>query len=275
MNIPALLLTALCINTMASAAIPGPNAVDTEAFATVLRSFVDAGGMVDYQGLKENPDALDRYLGYVSTVPEETVDRWSKPDRIAFYINAHNALTLKAVAERYPIKPSFFRSPFHPKNSVKQISGMQKRRKFRVHNRSMTLDHIKQKILRAKFGEPRVHMALVCGAKGCPPLRNEPYVGPTLDTQLADQTVTFLANLNKLKIDRTQGIVHLSPVFKWFGKDFVETYTPSKNPGNLKQPLDAVMNFVATHAEALFKSFLYRGKYKVKYLRYDWSLNEQ
>ena len=270
-----LLITTLWLTTLAFATPSVPGTPKTEPYAEVLRSVVDISGMVDYEGLKQDPHALDTYLEYLSTVPEETVDQWSEPDRIAFYINAYNSLTLKAVIENYPIKPSFFRSRFYPKNSIRQIPGVWKKLKFTVHNRAMTLDHIERKILRGQFNEPRIHMALVRAAAGGPPLRNEPYAGPKLDAQLADQTVVLLANLDRFKIDRKKSIVYLSPIFKWFGKDFVETYAPPENTEKLTRTLSAVMNFVATHADALFRPFLYKGKYKVKYLGYDWSLNEQ
>ncbi|MCP4452905.1 MAG: DUF547 domain-containing protein, partial [Planctomycetes bacterium] len=193
----------------------------------------------------------------------------------AFWINAYNALTLKAVLDHYPIKSSFFRSLTYPKNSIRQIAGVWNKLKFTVHNRPMTLEHIEHEILRVQFNEPRIHLALVCAAKGCPPLRNEPYAGLTLDAQLDDQAAAFLADLSKFKIDRKEEIVHLSPIFKWFGEDFVETYAPSENTGDLDAELSAVMNYLASHVDGLFRPYLFRGKYKVKFLKYDWSLNEQ
>lgn len=270
-----LLVAALMLSTVGSAAPLASPASGTQPYAETLRTFVDARGMVDYKGLKNDPQALNAYLKYISTVPEQTVNQWSDADKIAFWINVYNGLTLKAILDHYPIKPSFFRSLTYPKNSIRQIPGVWNKLKFTVHNRPMTLEHIEHKILRAKFNEPRIHVALVCAAKGCPPLRNEPYVGQTLDSQLNDQTVTFVTNLTKFKIDRKEDIVYLSPIFKWFGKDFVTTYAPPENVGDLDPTLSAVMNYLTTHVDALFKTYLYRGKYKVKYLKYDWSLNEQ
>jgi hypothetical protein len=275
MKTHTVLLGTLLLSALVSPALQASSASDTEPYAATLRTFVDPAGMVDYAGLKSNPRALNTYLKYVSTVPEQTIDQWSDPDQIAFWINTYNALTLKAILDHYPIKSSFFRSLKYPKNSIRQISGVWTKLKFTVHNRPMTLEHIEHKILRIRFNEPRIHLALVCAAKGCPTLRNEPYAGPTLDAQLDNQAVTFLTNLTKFKIDRKKGIVHLSPIFKWFGEDFVKTYAPSETPGDLDQNLSAVMNYLATHADPLFRPYLYRGQYEVEYLKYDWSLNEQ
>ncbi|NQV35584.1 MAG: DUF547 domain-containing protein [Phycisphaeraceae bacterium] len=275
MKTTTLLVATLILSTMGSAAPLASPTSDTQPYAEALRTFVDSRGMVDYEGLKKNPQALNTYLRYISTVPEQTIDQWSDVDKIAFWINAYNGLTLKAILDHYPIKSSFFRSLTYPKNSIRQIPGVWNKLKFSVHNRPMTLEHIEHKILRLRFNEPRIHVALVCAAKGCPPLRNEPYVGQTLDTQLNDQTATFMADLTKFKIDRKEGIVYLSSIFKWFGEDFVATYAPPENAGDLSQTLSAVMNYLTTHVDALFKPYLLRGKYKVKYLKYDWSLNEQ
>ena len=271
----ALLLGTLMLSGVVSAGPPAAPTSPTDPYAEVLRTFVDSRGMVDYQGLKSSPEALNTYLAYVSTVSEQTISQWSDADKIAFWINAYNGLTLRAILDHYPIKSSFFRSLTYPKNSIRQIPGVWKKLKFTVHNRPMTLEHIEHEILRAQFNEPRIHLALVSAAKGCPPLRNEPYTGQSLDTQLNDQTVTFLADRDKFKIDRKEGIVYLSSIFKWFGKDFVATYAPPQNVGDLDQTLSAVMNYLTTHADALFKPYLYRGHYKVKYIKYDWSLNEQ
>jgi hypothetical protein len=275
MKTHALLLGLLLLNAMACAPLLGSPAPDTEPYAETLRTFVDATGMVDYAGLQRNPQALNTYLKYVATLPEQTVDQWSDSHKIAFWINTYNALTLKAILDHYPIKSSFFRSLTYPKNSIRQIPGVWKKLKFTVHNRRMTLEHIEHKILRAQFNEPRIHVALVCAAKGCPPLRTEPYAGPTLDAQLDDQAAAFLADITKFKIDREEEIVYLSPIFKWFGEDFVNTYAPPENTGDLDSELSAVMKYLSSHANALFRPFLYRGKYEVKYLNYDWSLNEQ
>ncbi len=275
MKTHALLLGCLMLNAMVSARLPASPVSATEPYAATLRAFVDATGMVDYEGLKRNPRHLNTYLHYISTVPEQTMDPWSDPDKIAFWINTYNALTLKAILDHYPIKSSFFRSLTYPKNSIRQIPGVWKKLKFTVHNRRMTLEHIEHKILRVQFNEPRIHVALACAAKGCPALRHEPYAGPRLDAQLNDQAAAFLADITKFKIDRKKNIVYVSPIFKRFGKDFVKTYAPPENTGDLDLELSAVMNYLATHADALFRPYLYRGKYEVKVLDYDWSLNEQ
>jgi len=144
-----------------------------------------------------------------------------------------------------------------------------------VMGQNMTLGHIEDGILRVKFDEPRIHMAMVCAAMGCPPLRGEPYLGSKLDEQLDDQSRRFLGNSAKFKIDRSKNTLRLSSIFDWFAGDFVKKYGPKKNIGRHDKKESAVLNFVALYLTGVQKDYVLAGKFKIKYLQYDWSLNEQ
>jgi hypothetical protein len=139
----------------------------------------------------------------------------------------------------------------------------------------MTLDEIEHNVLRKEFNEPRIHMALVCAAMGCPPLRTEPYEGAKLDQQLNDQARVFLANPKKFRLDRGQGKVYLSSIFRWFGGDFVKNYGTDKAFPGFSPEERAVLNFLSQYLPAGDRDYLLKGKYTIAYLDYDWSLNEQ
>jgi hypothetical protein len=246
-----------------------------EEYGKLLKTFVDNGGMVDYRGLKMNPKALDDFTSSVSDLDPKVYYGWTDKKKIAFWINVYNAFTLKAIIDHYPIRPSFLKSFVYPENSIRQIPGVWDRLKFRVMGRDMTLDGIEHGMLRAKFHEPRIHMALVCAARGCPPLRNEPYVSATLDEQLDDQARHFSADPHKFRVDRKAHTVYLSSIFSWFGDDFIEKYgTDTRFPG-YSQKERAVLNFVSRYLDARDKDFLAHGGYSLTYLPYDWSLNEK
>ncbi|RME78198.1 MAG: DUF547 domain-containing protein [Planctomycetota bacterium] len=200
---------------------------------------------------------------------------WSLKEQLAFWINAYNGLTLKLIINHYPIQSSFFKSLAYPKNSIRQISGAWDSITHDVMGEKLTLDTIEHKILRKYFHEPRIHMALVCAAMGCPPLRNEPYLPSKLDSQLDDQTKKFLSNNKKFKIDRKEKIVYLSAIFSWFGKDFVEKYGTKTKFKDHSEPERAVLNFISSYLSKDDKEFLEKEKYSISYFKYDWSLNEQ
>lgn len=139
----------------------------------------------------------------------------------------------------------------------------------------MTLGHIEDGILRVKFDEPRIHMAMVCVAMGCPPLRGEPYEGHKLDEQLDDQTRRFLGDSAKFNLNRGKATLHLSEIFKWFAGDFVNKHGPKRNIGSHDKKMSAVLNFITPYLSEAQKNYVLAGKFKIKYVDYDWSLNEQ
>jgi hypothetical protein len=244
-------------------------------YGAVLQEIVNQEGLVNYPGLKADPKKLAGFLQALAQVPPEDFKKWPVPQQIALWINAYNSLTLKAIIDHYPIKASFWRSLKFPRNSIRQIPGVWTDLKFPVMGQRMTLDEIEHGILRQKFNEPRIHMALVCAAMGCPPLRSEPYVGDKLNDQLNDQARRFLADPKKFKIDRNEGQVALSPIFKWFGEDFIRTYGTNAGFSRFQPKERAVLNFIQNYLSAADQEYLFKGDYAISYLGYDWSLNER
>ena len=244
-------------------------------YKTVLKTYVDGKGFVDYRGLKNNSGELDAFLSLLANIESENYQSWTVPDKIAFWLNAYNALTLKTIIEHYPIKSSFFKSLTFPKNSIRQISGVWDKIMFSVIGEEMTLDHIEHQILRKEFIEPRIHTALVCAAKSCPPLRNEPYNGENLNSQLEDQTKKFLFSQKNFLIDNKKHTIYLSSIFEWFGEDFLAGYS-SQDEFKIRNPEEnAVLNFISLHIPANLKKFLWDPSYRIKYMKYDWNLNEK
>lgn len=232
----------------------------SHALLTEVMKRVNKNGLIDYKALKEDPERLNAYLDSLNAVSEAEFKTWSEKRKIAFYVNAYNAFTLKAIIENYPIKASFFKSALYPKNSIRQIDGVWDKLRWPLLGKKMTLNDIEHETLREKFKEPRIHMALVCAARSCPPLRGEAYTGKKLDDQLDDQARQFLSSSKGLQIDREKAAVRLSKIFDWFKNDF-------DDPG--------VIAFVKKYAQTKDKDFLETADYAVSYLRYDWSLNEQ
>jgi hypothetical protein len=257
-----------------------------DGYARVLKANVNEKGMVDYRRLKEKSGDLDAFLLAMGRVAPETYGSWDEKTKTAFWINAYNALTLKAIIDHYPIKSGLLSGLAYPADSIRQIPGVWDKLQFLVMGRKLTMDQIEHGILRGrdkdlvvsygKFHEPRIHVALVCAAMGCPPLRNEPYTGRKLDAQLDDQAKRFVSDPAKFLIDRDGGKVYLSGIFKWFGGDFVAKHEPAEGFASGKDRAQkAVLNVVADYLSAEDAEYLKTGKYRVEYLDYDWSLNEQ
>ncbi|GAK61565.1 hypothetical protein U27_01466 [Candidatus Vecturithrix granuli] len=221
--------------------------VDNAIYAELLEKYLQ-DGVVNYEGLKTEETRLDQYLALLD---QTDPDALARNEQFAFYMNAYNAYTLKLIVEHYPVK------------SIKDIGGLFKspwKIKFcKVGGETLTLDDIEHNILRPRFQDARVHFAINCAAKDCPPLISVPYQGAMLDQQLDANTRAFLNNPAKTYLDGDT--LWVSSIFKWFGEDF------NKDP----------LSFVLTYAEGDFKQRLEDAKdrIKVKYLKYDWSLNGQ
>ena len=272
-GLPVRALAVPTLLTMALLAPGAPAAFDNSAYAALLKAHVNEEGRVNYRALKADPARLDAYLRQIASVSPTAFAGWSDKQKIAFWINAYNACTLKAIIDHYPIEgPRFSR---FPQSSIRQVPGAWDRLKFTVLGQPMTLDAIEHKTLRRNFAEPRIHVALVCAAKSCPRLRGEPYTAEKLDAQFEDQARDFLKDPNRFAINREGGTVYLSAIFKWFAKDFSPKYDARQGFGRHGDELRAVLSYVAAHLDEKDAAYLRRGSYKVKYLKYDWSLNEQ
>jgi hypothetical protein len=274
-TIIALLSICICLLVPGEGETSSGEGVSYSFYADVLDNFVDGSGRVDYRRLKTERQKLDVFIQILAEVDPIDVEARSDLEQIAFWVNAYNALTLKVIIDHFPIKSSFFRSLSYPKNSIRQIGGVWDKISFTVLGDNYTLNQIEHEILRQKFSEPRIHMALVCAARSCPNLRQEPYEGNKLDFQLETQTRTFLSREKNYFIDRKKKTIYLSSIFKWFGEDFVDIYKPTEGFSNLNPSEKAVLYFVSLHVPEEDKRYIKNASYSVRYTKYDWSLNER
>ena len=234
-----------------------------DAYARVLRNRVNESGLVDYTALQRQPANLQQILDAIGSTPPERYEGWDEEGKIAFLINAYNAITLKSIIDQK-----------HLKASIRDIVGVWKIRRHPVLGQSRTLDEIEHKILRRQFNEPRIHAALVCAAISCPPLRREPYTAEQLDGQLDDQVRRWLASPAGLQIDRGRGTVKISAIFQWFSPDWKRgEKDPVSIPNHSKTSPE--LNFIGRYVDAEDRAYILAGDYKLSYLDYDWSLNRQ
>ena len=229
-----------------------------------MAQYVDDRGLVAYQQLQSNRQALDKFNNSLGSLDPETFFGWSEDEQIAFLMNAYNSYTLAAIINQDPLK-----------DSIRDIPRVWKQEQYQVIGQNKSLDGIEHGTLRKDYDEPRLHAAVVCAALSCPPLRTEPYSGDNLDVQLDDQVTTWLADPQRgLNIDRQNQIVAISKIFDWYGQDWIPSYgTDEGFTGNKKQK--AVLNFISNYVSPEDAEYLKAGDYRVKYLDYDWSLNIQ
>ena len=228
-----------------------------DSFNSILKSFVNRAGRVDYVSLRENPFKLDQYVEFISEVsPESRPDLFeTEDDRKAYWINAYNALIMKAVVDNPGI------------SSVKDLGwgmGIFWRKKFNVGGKLMTLNQIENAILRKKFKDPRIHFAINCASKSCPLLGKRIFRGESLDVELEKKVAEFIQNKENVRIVHSKREVEVSRIFKWYKKDFI-----SGGKSLLEYILEFRPDISPNEKERIIK------EYKIRFNDYDWGLNSQ
>jgi hypothetical protein len=139
-----------------------------------------------------------------------------------------------------------------------------KKERVPVGNTKMSLDAVETEKIRNAFKDPRIHFAINCAAKSCPPIRMEAYVGEKLDAQLDDQARAFLNGPLGARFERDgdQLIIHVTKIMDWFGDDF------EKWGGG--RP-----TFIRRHVPADKQRMIDQAKkIDFDYDSYDWKLND-
>ncbi|TAM83393.1 MAG: DUF547 domain-containing protein [Acidobacteria bacterium] len=238
-----MVLLALGKPTSSLQALP---ALDSAPWDAVLKQFVNANHRVDYARLKK--DGALRLNEYIARLGRPGIFPASLNEKKALLINAYNAFTIQWIVKNYPIKSiwstdSPFTAPRH-----------------KLDGKMVSLNEIESQ-LRA-MRDPRIHAALVCAARSCPPLRREAYVAGRLDEQLDDNVREWLANPSLNRFYPLQGKAEISPILKWYRKDF-DAY-----PGGLQ-------GFLRKYAPQQSIEELGGRKLEISFPEYDWGLNDQ
>jgi Protein of unknown function, DUF547 len=225
-------------------------AVTHEAWTSLLQKHVNEKGMVNYKGFIADSTALNSYLQVLSD--NAPAGSWSREEKLAYWINAYNAFTVKLITQYYPLKSI---KDIGPAAQIIFVNTPWDKKFFSIGGKSMTLNTIEHKILRKKFKEPRIHFAVNCASISCPKLLNSAYEAATMEAQLAAQARAFLADTDKNQV--TADNPKLSSIFKWFNGDFKKTGLSKVAFINQYAPLKINDNA------------------NLDYLDYNWNLNEQ
>ncbi len=203
-----------------------------------------AGDGVRYAAWKNDAADLQALDDVVDGIAQQKVSRLSKKEQLAFYINAYNAWILHEALVKYPTKT--VKDPFYTFFTAKRIT---------VAGEEMSFNHLEKEILRPKFIEPRVHFALNCASRSCPPLYSEPFQGSKIEKQLEDLAVDFINSPKGVIYQAGDGGAALSAIFNWYKDDFREVGGP--------------IHFINERLDTPLTE-----ETKITYQTYDWSLNQ-
>ena len=199
-------------------------------------------GKVAYDAIKKDTSTLDEVL---KTAEGITVSKSDAKNYQAFWINAYNLSVIKGLIDNYPT------------NSPLDDKGFFDKTKHSLAGKSIVLNDIEHKLLRAQFKDPRFHFVLVCGAVGCPPLIGKAYLPSTLEAQLQKQARLAFNGEYFIKVNAKKKRVEGSKILEWYKEDFTMNGTTE-------------IEYINT-----FRTEKIPTDYKLSYFDYNWKINKQ
>jgi hypothetical protein len=213
----------------------------TDSSDSFLKKYV-SNGSVAYTKIKQNIGEVEALYALIGEMNLSGVDVAMQK---SFYINAYNLIVIYWVAKHYPLKSPLDNSGFFDKV------------KHKVAGEEITLNSLEIKKLLLLYKDARLHFALACAAKSCPPLASFAYTPVALDKQLTERATAALNNPGWLKINNAEKKVELSKIFEWYKKDFT---------ADGKTELEWINQYRKEKIPAT---------YAVGFYEYNWALNEK
>ena len=234
------------LTLLAAVASARPAQPDSAAFDAVLAERARNGGF-DYRGATGQDKK--RLGAYLSNLGDADPAVMSPDERKAFLINAYNAMAIAVVLERYPVA------------SIRDIDGAFKSIKKRIGREMLTLDDIENRL--RDMRDARIHFAIVCASKSCPPLAPKAYRAEGLSAALDAQGRTFVNDRTKNVLDRAANRLALSKIFDWNRREF------ERDGGTVAKYVSRYTTDPETSA------WLASAARAPEFLEYDWALNQR
>lgn len=240
---------------------------DNDLLDAVLSDAVTDNGVI-YDRLVEN-ERLETYVSSLEhhgprTFPDEFA---GGQDKFAYYINAYNAFVIYGVASNWPIQS------VHDVRSwvaVHEGFGFFYGLRFKLDGQTVNLHELEHEILRKQFHDARVHAAINCASRSCPPLRNRAYRSEDLDATLTEVTREWVDSPTTFEIDHTEQKIRLNAIFSWFSEDFERD---ARSFDEQDTVLGWIEHFLTPAKAGALKDAQDNG-YDVTYADYDWSINK-
>ena len=230
-----------------------------QPFDALLASNV-VDGLVDYVAFAESAQ-FKRYLTSLEQIDPSQLA--SPAERAAFYINGYNALVIDGILKSN--RDGFF-------HGVADLGGTadESRQRFfgttlrPIAKQKLSLDHIRNEILRQQFAEPRLQVAVSCASAGCPILDSAawPPQQEPLEMRLDEAMRRFVRDPQRNRVTVNPPAIKLSQIFEWYGADFGADET-------------ALRNYLAAYLDAAERQVVTDPQVPIEYVAYDWSLNSR
>ena len=255
-KVPPLLIvfvSALCLPARAQQNQTGENVevrsgINHGDYDRLLKKYVNERGLVNYSGWKQNQadiQALDDYLKQFASKIDNPAQG---NEKAASLVNAYNAFMLQWILTNYPTE------------SVWSLKDSFTAKRINIGGRTVSFNDIENGALRPLLGY-RAHSVLVCAARSCPPLQRSAYSAQKFDEQDNHAFHTWLGREDLNRFLPGEKRAELSSIFKWFEGDFDKA--------------GGVPKILGRYAPEPVRDFAASGKYGIKYISYNWGLNDQ
>ena len=223
-----------------------PAAFDSAPWGDLLSKYVDARGLVSYARWKADAADRGRLAGFLAQFAVRSSAPLGDGEKVAILINAYNAFIVADVLDRYPV------------DGVRSIPGVFTAESHAIGGGRYSLDEIEHTAVR--LGGYRVHAALVCASRSCPPLDRRPYAASDLAAHEDERMRAWMARSDLYRFEPAKNTAFLPRYFDWYRADFVGA---------------GIARVLAAYAPERYRDWLALGKFRVEFLDYDWSLNDR
>ncbi|MFK7756230.1 MAG: DUF547 domain-containing protein [Flavobacteriales bacterium] len=221
--------------------------VSHEIFDELLKKHVSNSGEVNYKGFIADSVKFNEYFQLLET--NHPLRKWTDNERLAYWINAYNAYTIRLIYRNYPVE------------SIKELGGSIYKvntswdiKFINICGEIYDINNIEHQKIRGQFAEPRIHFAVNCASVSCPKLLNEAFIAGKLDEQLDRVAKEFINNTAKNRISSEKA--SLSKIFKWYSGDF-------------EQGKESALGFINKYANTKLTE-----QTEIEFMDYNWNLND-
>ncbi len=232
------------------------------SFTSLLSKYVDSSRLVRYSVWIQNRSDVQSLESVLAAMSRADVSVMTADGRKAFYVNAYNAMTLQLILSRYASTIGEGGSSYPGQRSIRNIDRLDSKVwdqfQWKIAGRTVSLNDVENKILRP-MGDARIHFAIVCASKGCPPISNRAISADQIDSDLDQLASDFVNSGRSTTINTERNEIKTSQILSWFNDDFVRSF------GSVKKFFSKYVSVIDPGAvEGM----------KIKFSGYDWLLNE-
>jgi len=214
----------------------------------LLKKYVNEQGLVNYSAWKQNAADISALDNYLKQFADKIDNSAQGNEKAASLVNAYNAFVLRWILANYPTE------------SIWQLKDSFTAKRNAIGGGKVALNDIEYGTLRPLIGY-RAHAVLICAARSCPPLQRFAYTADKFDEQNDRAYRAWLGREDMNKFSPNEKKVEISSIFKWFKPDFDKA--------------GGVAKILGRYTPQPVREFAGSGKYDIKYIPYNWGLNDQ